>query len=60
MLKTEIAKTRALTKGVLGVNIMVAMTQFAELVKAAVEAKIDVIFSGAGLPLSLPGFVGEA
>jgi nitronate monooxygenase len=59
MLKTEIAKTRALTKGVLGVNIMVAMTQFADLVKAAVEAKIDVIFSGAGLPLSLPGLVGE-
>ena len=56
-LKDEIRKAREKTKGILGVNIMVAMTNFAELVKAAIEEKIDIIFAGAGLPLSLPSFL---
>ena len=58
-LKDEIRKAREKTKGILGVNIMVAMTNFAELVKAAIEEKIDIIFAGAGLPLSLPSFLGQ-
>lgn len=53
-LRREIGKARALTKGILGVNIMVALTDFAALVKAAIEEKIDIIFAGAGLPLNLP------
>jgi nitronate monooxygenase len=36
---------------------MVALTNFADMVTTAVEEGIDVIFSGAGLPLSLPQFV---
>jgi len=56
-LRREIRRARELTKGVLGVNIMVALSDFAELVKTAVEEGIDVIFSGAGLPVSLPSFV---
>ena len=58
-LRREIRKVRAATKGILGVNIMVALSQFADLVRVAVEEKVDIIFSGAGLPLKLPEFVRE-
>lgn len=58
-LRTEIRKARELTKGILGVNIMVALTNFADLVKTAIEERIDIIFSGAGLPLNLPQFITE-
>lgn len=53
-LKTEIAKARALSSGIIGVNIMVALTTFTQMARAAIESKVDVIFSGAGLPLELP------
>jgi NAD(P)H-dependent flavin oxidoreductase YrpB (nitropropane dioxygenase family) len=53
-LRREISKARALTKGILGVNIMVALTNFSDMVRTAVEEKIDIIFAGAGLPLNLP------
>ncbi len=56
-LKEQIRKARELTKGILGVNIMVALSNFSELVKAAIEEGIDIIFSGAGLPLNLPSFL---
>ena len=56
-LKKEIRKARERTKGILGVNIMVALSNFADFAKAAVEEKIDIIFSGAGLPLKLPQFL---
>ena len=58
-LRSEIRKARELTKGILGVNIMVALTNFADLVKTAIEEKIDIIFSGAGLPLNLPQYITE-
>lgn len=53
-LRREIREARSRTSGVLGVNIMVALTNYAELVRASVEEGIDIIFSGAGLPLDLP------
>lgn len=56
-LKKEIKKARELTKGILGVNIMVALSNFADMARTAVEEKIDIIFSGAGLPLNLPQFL---
>ena len=56
-LKAEIEKARSRTKGVLGVNIMVALSNFSDMVKTAIDADIDIIFAGAGLPLSLPGFL---
>ncbi len=60
-LKTEIRKARELARGgILGVNIMVATRKYEEYVKAAVEAGIDLIISGAGLPVDLPKFVGAA
>lgn len=58
--KKEIAKARELTSGILGVNIMVALSNYAEMVKTAVAEGIDIIFSGAGLPLDLPQLVGNA
>ena len=58
-LRNEIRKAKEKTKGILGVNIMVAMTHFAELVKTALDEKIDIIFSGAGLPLDLPSYLKE-
>ena len=56
-LKKEIRSAKEKTKGIIGVNIMVAMSNFAELVKTAISEKADVIFSGAGLPLDLPKFL---
>jgi nitronate monooxygenase len=53
-LRKEIQKAREKTKGILGVNIMVALTNFEDMVKTALEEKIDIIFAGAGLPMNLP------
>ena len=58
-LRKEIRKARELTKGILGVNIMVAMSNFADMVRTAMEEGIDIIFSGAGLPLNLPQFLND-
>jgi len=58
----EIKKARELAdnKKPLGVNIMVALSNYEEIVRASVAAGIDFIISGAGLPLSLPEYVGNA
>lgn len=53
----QIRKARKETNGILGVNIMVALSNFDELVKISIDEKIDVIFAGAGLPLNLPKFL---
>ena len=58
-LKEEIAKSRANGSGILGVNIMVAMSNFADMVKTSIENKVDIIFSGAGLPLDLPSYLDK-
>lgn len=57
-LKNEIRKARELSpNGIIGVNIMVAITDYDEEVKACLEEKVDIIISGAGLPLTLPKIV---
>ena len=57
-LKEEIKKARDIAEGgVLGVNIMVATRRYEDYVKASVEAGIDVIISGAGMPMDLPQLV---
>lgn len=58
---TEIKKAREIAKGgILGVNIMVATRKYEEYVNAAVAAGIDLIISGAGLPMDLPKLAGAA
>lgn len=47
-LRKEIRAARRLTSGIIGVNVMYAARQFAELVRTSIEEKIDLIFSGAG------------
>lgn len=49
------AKDKA-KNGIIGINIMVALKHYEELVKTAIESKIDLIISGAGMPISLPKF----
>ena len=58
-LKREIRKAKDLTRGILGVNIMVAATDFGDAVRTSIDEGIDIIFSGAGLPLNLPGYLRE-
>ncbi len=42
---------------ILGVNIMVALKNYSEIVKECVKQKIDLIISGAGIPKELPQYV---
>jgi nitronate monooxygenase len=55
-LKKEIRKARELTKGVLGINILGVLSNYADMVKTAIAEGIDIIFSGASLPLKLPQY----
>lgn len=43
--------------GIIGVNLMVAMNNYDEHVKTAIESNCDIIISGAGLPMKLPSLV---
>src|SRR4030043_252930 len=53
-LRREIVKTRQMTGGIIGVNIMVAVTDYFDLLQIAVEEGVDLVFIGAGLPLRIP------
>lgn len=56
-LKEELSQAREKTKGIVGVNIMVALSNYVDMVRTAIAEKTDVIFSGAGLPLDLPSYL---
>lgn len=56
-LKEEIRKAREKTIGVVGVNVMVAMTNFADMIRTSISEKVDILIAGAGLPLDLPSFL---
>ena len=56
-LKEELRKAREKTKGFIGVNIMVALTNFSDMVRTTISEKADAIFAGAGLPLDLPSYL---
>lgn len=49
-LRAQIRKARELTKGIgyIGVNVLFAMNDFADSIKAAMAEKVDFIISGAG------------
>lgn len=60
-IKKEYEKARNIApEGVIGFNLMVAMRHYEDYVRAAVETGADLIVSGAGLPVDLPGLVGDA
>jgi nitronate monooxygenase len=56
-LRYEIRKAKQMTSGILGVNIMVALSNFEDLARTSIEEGIDIIISGAGLPLDLPKYL---
>jgi len=56
-LKEEIRKAREKTKGIIGVNVMVAMTNYVDMIKTSISEKVDILITGAGLPLDLPSFL---
>lgn len=57
----EIAKAKAIAEGgIVGVNIMVATTDYELYVKAAAKGGADIIISGAGLPVNLPELVEDS
>jgi nitronate monooxygenase len=60
ILQSEIRKAKAATKGIIGVNIMVALTNFADLVEASIKEGIDVILAGAGVSKDLPKYLEGA
>lgn len=59
-LQKEIRQTKELTQGVVGVNILVAVSNYEDLARTAVKEKADFIVSGAGLPLRLPEFTEDS
>ena len=61
-LAEEVKKAKEIAggAGIVAINAMVATQNYADAVKTAVEAGVDAIVSGAGLPLELPGLVGKA
>ena len=58
-LKKHIARAKEIAEGngLIGVNIMVAVSHYEETVRAAISAGADAIISGAGLPLNLAELV---
>lgn len=60
-IRKHILKAREIAggKGMIGVNIMVALKHYKEHVKEAVASGVDLIISGAGLPMELPELVPE-
>lgn len=57
-IKKHISRGKEISHGgIIGANIMVATRNYSEYVKAAVSAGVDMIISGAGLPVSLPELV---
>ena len=56
-LQQEIRKAKEKTNGILGVNIMVALSNYTDMIKTSIKENIDIIFSGAGLPLDLPAYL---
>ena len=53
-LRDVVRKARAQSNGVIGVNVMVVLSNYEELIKICVEESVDMIICGSGLPLDLP------
>ncbi len=46
-------------RGAVGVNVLCAINGYEDVVRTAVEAGAQMVISGAGLPMTLPGIVGD-
>ncbi|MBX3605075.1 MAG: nitronate monooxygenase [Piscinibacter sp.] len=53
------ARTRAQGRGLLAINVMRAVAQYADSVRKALECGIDAVVVGAGLPLDLPDLAAD-
>jgi NAD(P)H-dependent flavin oxidoreductase YrpB (nitropropane dioxygenase family) len=59
-LRRELRSAREATDGVLGVNIMVAITEFRELVEVVLEEGADLLLAGAGFSRDVFRWCAEA
>jgi nitronate monooxygenase len=59
--KAELAKAYEIAPdGIVGVNVMVALSDFEALVDAAIDGGAKIIICGAGLPMTLPELTARA
>lgn len=56
-LRREILEAKSKTSGLIGVNIMIALSDHESLIRASLDAGADIIFLGAGLPLKIPQMI---
>ncbi|MBN2414500.1 nitronate monooxygenase [bacterium] len=56
-LRREIRAARQKTDGIIGVNIMIALSDYKTLLRSALDEGADMIFMGAGLPLDIPNVI---
>ncbi len=54
VLRKEIRKAKAKTSGIIGVNVMLALSDSDGLIQCSVDEGANVLFLGAGLPIGLP------
>jgi len=54
-----LAKSKAVN-GIIGINAMVATSNYEDHIRAAIDAGVDLIISGAGLPTMLPKLVKDS
>jgi len=59
-LAAEVRRAREATSGVIGVNVMVAVRKFKELVQTAIAEGADIIIAGAGFSRDVFGWCLEA
>ena len=59
-LRYEIKLARSLTDGIIGINIMVAASDFFGIVRTAIDAGIDLIVAGAGFSRDIFGLGRES
>jgi len=58
-LRAEIRTARRLSAGIIGVNVLFAVTRFADLVQAAISEQVNLIISGAGFSRDMFGWGKE-
>lgn len=60
-LEREIKLAKEISNGgIIGVNLMVAVTHYEDFVKCCIKSGADLIVSGAGLPMDLPKYAGDS